>query len=546
MSARWLDRFFEAYYSRNPVNATFIGVHDHDARLPDFSDSGAGEALSEMRGLLASAPASDTAPSRIEAVDLRLAAGFLRTRIWEYESRHFHMGNPSLYSGEAVFGVMSLFLTEFAPLEQRVRAAIERLQAIPAFLGQAKANVRSAPPEWTMRAIHECDGALRFLREGVEMLARECGSAGPSLVAAAAVAEAAFIDYRGYLSGDLLDEPDQRIACGDEAFMMYLRDGHLVRESPEDILAYARESLAEAAAELASRAPETLAGLQDLHPTTESYYAHYQAIWDEMRSIAIDRGLLTWPDSPIRYVPRPEWCRSAAPHLYFLFYRSPAAFGRPATHDYLVTPIDASLPRDRQVELLRATNDSVIKLNHVIHHGGIGHHVQNWHAFRSPSRIGRIAAVDCASRIAMFCGGTMAEGWACYATDLMREAGALTPLEELAELQTRARMCARAVVDVLLHTGRLDLAGATAFYQREAGLSAAGARAEAVKNSMFPGAAVMYLLGTDAIHELRREISAARGPEFNLREFHDEFLSFGSIPVSLAGELMRERTTHAE
>jgi uncharacterized protein (DUF885 family) len=65
---------------------------------------------------------------------------------------------------------------------------------------------------------------------------------------------------------------------------------------------------------------------------------------------------------------------------------------------------------------------------------------------------------------------------------------------------------------------------------------------EAVKNSMFPGAAVIYLLGTDAIHRLRRELSARKGPGFTLRAFHDEFLSFGSIPVSLIAEEMMRRT----
>ena len=94
-------------------------------------------------------------------------------------------------------------------------------------------------------------------------------------------------------------------------------------------------------------------------------------------------------------------------------------YGRSDDAANLALESAANSLRDTE-ELLQATNDSVIKLNHVIHHGSIGHHVQNWHAFRSASRIGQVAAVDCASRIAMFCGGTMAEGWACYATDLMR------------------------------------------------------------------------------------------------------------------------------
>jgi uncharacterized protein (DUF885 family) len=210
-------------------------------------------------------------------------------------------------------------------------------------------------------------------------------------------------------------------------------------------------------------------------------------------------------------------------------------------HEHLVTPIEPTLPAGERRRLLEQTNDSVIKLNHVIHHGGIGHHVQNGHAFRSPSRIGRIAAVDCAARIALFCGGTMAEGWACYATELMGEVGFLTPLERYAEHQARARMCARAVVDVRLHTGRLTLEEAADFYERSAGMGREAARAEAVKNSMFPGAALMYLVGCDGIRELRRELSAREGARFQLRRFHDELLSYGSIPVPLAAAAMKGR-----
>ncbi len=37
---RWLDDFFASYYRHRPVNATFIGVHDYDANLPDYSETG--------------------------------------------------------------------------------------------------------------------------------------------------------------------------------------------------------------------------------------------------------------------------------------------------------------------------------------------------------------------------------------------------------------------------------------------------------------------------------------------------------------------------
>ena len=278
-----------------------------------------------------------------------------------------------------------------------------------------------------------------------------------------------------------------------------------------------------------------LAGLAELHPSAEGYYARYNEIWQACRAAAQAQRLVTWPDYPLRYVPQPRWARQAAPFLYFLPYRAPAAFDTLPVVDYLVTPIDPNMPPDQQERLLRATNDSVIKLNHVVHHGSIGHHVQNWYAYRAASRIGQVAAVDCASRIAMFSGGTMAEGWATYATDLMDESGFLTPLESFSQHQSRLRQAARAVVDVNLHSGVFSLEQAASFYQEQAGMSAEAAQGEAVKNSMFPGAALMYLMGNRTIHDLRHEFAGS-----NLGAFHDELLAYGSVPVALIGEMMRE------
>ena len=74
-------------------------------------------------------------------------------------------------------------------------------------------------------------------------------------------------------------------------------------------------------------------------------------------------------------------------------------------------------------------------------------------------------------------------------------------------------------------------------------MPAAAAMAEAVKNSMFPGAAVMYLMGRDAIHRLRSDMQGIEGRAFSLKRFHDTFLSYGSIPVSLIAKAMKSAAT---
>ena len=561
----WMDDFFSSYYRHRPVNGTFVGVHDLDDRLPDLSENATGDALSEGRELLARSDALAAPATPAETVDRRLARGFLRIQEWELTSRHFHAGNPSLYTGEAVFGVVGLFLTAFAPVRDRVAAATARMSQVERLLAQARGNVRAAPASWTERAIRECHGAIALFTAGVDALiasgfeaTEEDSTHGPpprsseidAFRAGAEAAVAAFSEHLGWLESTLLRQTHEGYASGAEAFALHLRDGHQLDRAADEIARYAEAELAAAESRLASEASdlggttpaELLARLRAHHPEPGEYYGRFEEVWRDVRTRFETHGLLTWPDFPIRYVPRPPWTRAAAPHLYFLFYRSPAAYGRPAVHDYLVAP----LPEGDPADFLRANNDSVIKLNHVIHHGGAGHHVQNWHAFRAESRIGRMAAVDCASRIAMLCGGTMAEGWACYATDLAGEFGALTPLERYAELHGRVRMAARAIVDVRLHHGGMTLDEAAAFYAERAGMSAEAARGEAVKNSMFPGAALMYLVGTDGIHELRAEVSRRQGAGFDLRTFHDAFLSHGSIPVSMIAEQMTESFERAE
>jgi uncharacterized protein (DUF885 family) len=62
---------------------------------------------------------------------------------------------------------------------------------------------------------------------------------------------------------------------------------------------------------------------------------------------------------------------------------------------------------------------------------------------------------------------------------------------------------------------------------------------------MYPGSAIIYLTGCDAIHALRAQLKNICGDRFNLSDFHDRFLSFGSIPVALIAKAMLEQENTA-
>ena len=122
----------------------------------------------------------------------------------------------------------------------------------------------------------------------------------------------------------------------------------------------------------------------------------------------------------------------------------------------------------------------------------------------------------------------------------MEEVGFLTPGERAAQQHTRLRLLGRAIVDLELNRGRMTAQDAQAFYRDQVGMPDEAARAEVVKNAMFPATAVMYWLGTDAIHRLRADEERRLGAAFSLRRFHDAFLGYGALTVNVIADLIKE------
>jgi HPt (histidine-containing phosphotransfer) domain-containing protein len=74
----WLDDFLTSYYRHRPVNATFIGVHTYDDRLPDFSRESVAQIQSEMKSLLARLRSAENSqkPNTSQELDRLLAGKF--------------------------------------------------------------------------------------------------------------------------------------------------------------------------------------------------------------------------------------------------------------------------------------------------------------------------------------------------------------------------------------------------------------------------------------------------------------------------------------
>jgi uncharacterized protein (DUF885 family) len=134
----------------------------------------------------------------------------------------------------------------------------------------------------------------------------------------------------------------------------------------------------------------------------------------------------------------------------------------------------------------------------------------------------------------LFPSSSFAEGWALYCEEMMYAQGFYADdrarLLQLKDLIWRA---CRVIIDVGLQTGRMGFNEATDFLVRKAHIERSNAVAEVRRYCASPTQPMSYVAGMVQILELLEDYRADKGGSFDLREFHDEVLSHGTIPIEL-------------
>jgi hypothetical protein len=522
------ERFLKHHLGFRPVDGTFMGRREYDALLPRADSQAAAEesrAVAELQHAVAAAPESSTA----ERIDKRLAQAELKLGAASLTARPRH-ANPAWYSGEATFSIIGLLLPQSLPLNSEALCA--RVEALPDFLADGRTRLReigAAPRSWSERAMREASAMALFLEQDLAAIPGTVACSASGALAARALRE---------FAGTLEALEDRDPAAGSSYLEMVMRDVHGITGGAETLLAAACAAFERLGQELIEDAERLTPGqswqrgidsLAALTPQADGVLAAYRHWHDRSVGAAQTAGLVTpVTDYGLGYRVLEAPFRRIAAATYFLFYRSPPALTPGAGSVYWVAP-----PGEDIDGYLRGQNISVLKTTHTVHHGSIGHHTQNARARTAPGILARVGGTDCASGIAFLSAGTMVEGWACYAEDLLREAGDFYAGAELLLLkQNERRNAASVMVDINLHLGRWSLAEAAQFYREEAGFAAHRALPETVRNSMFPGSRLMYWSGVEAIKALRRT------SRLSARDFHDSLLGFGHVPIAAAGAEM--------
>lgn len=534
------QRYLDEYAASHPVAATDWGIHTYDHALRDLGAAGIEARARQARALLTEVEAIERASLRGPAYhDHRLLEYALRAELLALEEERAWQKNPMVYNGEIANGVASLVDRDFAPLPERLRALIARLDAIPAVLAAARANLRDVPRLFAETGVELTRGTVSFLKTDLPaaLAAHGMASVDPALAAdyqrAHAQALTELEAFIGWLERDVLP-----VAAGDFRLGRDLYQRKLLYEEHVDLTPEALRDMNEAAIEryhawVAREAAridpgktpaEIMAAIADDYPPPEALLDTARQYMDQARQFIIDRELLTLPSDDLPIVrPTPAYARTG-----FASMSTPGPFETRATQAYYnITTVDPAWDQARAHQHLTYFNRPGL-LGITVHEAFPGHFVQLLYSPALPTPLRKVLQP-----------GSLVEGWAHYTEQMMVDEGlgGGAPEVRLAQLRRALQRHARWYAGLALHVFDVPVEEAARRFQEIAYFAAFPALRETQRGAYNP-TYLYYALGRMQILELRdayRAHQEAAGRDFSLQEFHDRFLRLG-LPASLARE----------
>ena len=196
-----------------------------------------------------------------------------------------------------------------------------------------------------------------------------------------------------------------------------------------------------------------------------------------------------------------------------------------ATHYQTGTP-DGKRPGRVSVAVSDYTKRSFINDEAVAYHEGVpGHHMQ-------------LSVQQTLTGLPEFRkhGGNSAytEGWALYAEQLGKEVGFYQdPGSDYGRLRSELFRAVRLVVDTGIHDMNWSRDQVVDYMRKSHAIDEPTIQAETDRYISWPAQACSYKLGQLKIRELRARAQQQLGTQFDVRTFHDEILSGGSLPLDL-------------
>lgn len=536
----FVEDYFDGFFHFSPAQATACGIHKYDAELPAYSEADlAAEMARNRRALENLGKIASAKLSAVNQLDARLLESLIRGYLLDLSQIRWWIRDPNFYNDLASTALFTLVERDFAPIDDRLKSLIARERRVPEVLNSARANVTNPPAIATQVALEQVQAQINFLRN---VLPQAIAGASESLKTEFDKVNQFVLDaynqFLNYLRNELSASSHGGFAIGAANYGQSLLYDEMVDVPLQRLLRIGRremrrtQSLFIQTAQIidATRSPlQVFESLTQEHPDTNHLLAEIQSLLEELRQFVTTHGIVTIPAAPIPQV------TETPPFMTALTFASMDSPGPLEQHSiqpyYYVTLPNPSWSEAAKEQLLRFFNRYTTRVVS-IHEVYPGHYVQSLWLKGAPSRARKIEPSLCTV-------GTNSEGWAHYCEEMMLEQGYGEGDPRLLLIQLQAsliRLC-RYITSIQMHTEGMTVGQAADFFQSEAYMEKSNAEREAMRGALDP-TGLVYTLGKLMILKLRQDYKQKRGEKFVLRQFHDQFLSFGIVPIKMIREQM--------
>ena len=539
--------YIDIYTALNPVAATGLGDHAHDAELPRIdADGRKTEAIMYRELLEALAKIDRTRLTRDNQVDYAMLRNALEYSLWDLEVIEGWASDPRRYNSTASSALYSLVARDFAPWPERFGNIVARMEKIPAFLAEARAQVDPArvPKIEAETLSRQNAGIMEIVDAALLPEVEASGVPRNRFDLAVDALKTAVAEHQAWIDEVLVPNAAGEFRLGAERYDTKMKFALMSDIARPELKAKAEAAFAEARAEMEEIArsfPDCASGTQQLviecalaktyadRPARDQVEAKARETLAIATAFTAEKGFVEMPRGPVQVITTPKFMQGVA----VAYDEAPGALEKQLPNFYMVSPIPEEWTDAQATSFLSEYNTYMLhELS--IHEGVPGHYLQLDHSNRHPSVLRAVLG-----------SGPFVEGWAVYAERLMAEHGYLGGratvegrLYELTMLKMRLRSIANTLLDIGIHTEgmtreqAMELMTVGAFQQER---EAAGKWTRAQLSSTQ---LLSYFTGYEEHLALRREAERRRGADFDQRRYHDELLSHGSPPVKYARALL--------
>lgn len=550
LKINFINDLWETY----PVWASYVGFHDYDAQLPIPNDARRESELAFATNWLDSLAAVDREMlSEHDLIDLLIMEDYLKAiqfRINEFES---YQWNPASYNlGGSFFQVLNY---RGSSLDERLNKIYLKLAHVPGYYEAARNNIKQPTEVHTDLAISQLKGSISVfegsLNDSLERstLSEETIASIRSRRDTAVQAIQAFIFYlEEELVPNFSEENTRSFRIGEELFEQKFKFDIQSAYTAEEIFQIAVKEKSElhdkmyrvsdalwdkyfADQERPGKRLElirmVIEEVSKIHVHRDSFLTAIRHQIPELESFIKEKDLIDLDSTkPLVVRETPKYMQGVAGASI----SAPGPYDKDAETYYNVTPLD-NYTEEEAESYLREYNQYLLQILN-IHEAIPGHYTQLVYSNQSPSLIKSILG-----------NGAMIEGWAVYTEMMMLEEGYGGDAMEMGLMYYKwnLRTVCNTILDYGVHVNNFTEEDAMQLLVKEAFQEEAEAKGKWKRARLSQVQLCSYFTGFHEIRELRDQVMSQRGADYSLKDFHHEFLSFGSAPVKYIARMILEK-----